>query len=695
MRTRVSLCHRLTQGAGILSVVLIGMLAVSLHAAVDQASEWAPYRRGLTLFRLGQWREAGELWLTVSQQWYKAAPDSAAVKHAALAQLLATIALEKANDVRAYKSWGTALQYYLEGNTDWPKEQQTLKERLRKLRLGLQTLQAEGGQPGVSEDALLLLQLENAVAFSTYSGPKPGLQRQAAPPPSPPDSTTTRDYLPRPLAVIEHAQPPQASPSSAAAPAGPASPAGGQASPLPFGPGWRPPTPEAAQATPPSPLVPTVTGPAGAPGQAAPTPVSPEVPGPIRRTLIPLETPAAPAPSSAEPSAHPVPTVVTSPGPSASPSSPLDEEIARAAWRYFAANQQANTGMFNSVHTYPYTTLWDLGSSLAGLVAAEQLGLLDYGWFTKHLGRLLDTLAVLPLYNQELPNREYHTSTGKMVDLKNRLSNTGTGSGWSAVDIGRVLIWLKIIATWYPDFAKPVDQIVQRWNFTRLRQQQEMHGTWFDGQREIVWQEGRLGYEQYAATGYALWDIPLAKARDYDATRTVEILGVQLLYDTRNPAFLTSEPFCLAQMELGGIDDTFRHLTAALYRVQKRRWEDVNVLTAVSEDALDREPWFAYNTIYMQGHPWQAVTHKGQPCPGCKTLSTKAALAWAAIFPEAYSQRLRDKVKDLVHPTYGYYAGVYDNGPTNKALNINTNAIILETMLYVKRNGKPFITLQK
>ena len=88
MNERWPFCHRLAQGLGILPVVLIGMLAMSLHAAVDQVGEWAPYRRGLTLFRLGQWSEAGEMWLTVSQQWYKEAPDSAALQQAALARMI-------------------------------------------------------------------------------------------------------------------------------------------------------------------------------------------------------------------------------------------------------------------------------------------------------------------------------------------------------------------------------------------------------------------------------------------------------------------------------------------------------------------------------------------------------------------------------------------------------------------------------
>src|SRR5262249_49069031 len=155
---------------------------------------------------------------------------------------------------------------------------------------------------------------------------------------------------------------------------------------------------------------------------------------PLRRTLIPLSPPAEPSAALRSDATRPgaASMVDTSQAPAGSPLAAMDQEMARIAWQYFAANQQSNTGMFNAVHNYPFTTLWDLGSALAGLVAAEQLGLLDSGQFATDLGLLLDTLAVLPLYHQELPNREYDTRTGRMVDVKGRPSNIG--SGWSTLD---------------------------------------------------------------------------------------------------------------------------------------------------------------------------------------------------------------------------------------------------------------------
>lgn len=417
--------------------------------------------------------------------------------------------------------------------------------------------------------------------------------------------------------------------------------------------------------------------------------------------MIPVVPPAAPqedtpgTPGRDETSQSESPNMLSSDNdhPVQSPFAAADLDIARLAWRYFSANRHSETGLFNAVHNYPFTTMWDMASALAGLVAAEQLGIIDGAQFHQDSKRLLDTLVTLPLYNQELPNREYNAQTGKMVDLKNAPSQKG--SGWSAIDIGRLLIWLRIVAAWYPDLAYQVKQVVGRWKLDRLGHNQEMYGVLFNGRSESVRQEGRLGYEQYAATGFALWGMHLPKALDYSHMAYVDILGTTLPYDSRNLAFLTSEPFFLATLEVGGIDETFDPLVRDIYQVQKRRWETFGIWTAVSEDAIAREPWFVYNTIYMDGQAWHCVSHNGRPYPAYRSLSAKAAFAWSALYPDAYAQQLRQKVQELVHPQYGYYAGLFETGEVNKSFNINTNAVILEAMLYNQRGRRPFLQLPR
>jgi hypothetical protein len=164
-------------------------------------------------------------------------------------------------------------------------------------------------------------------------------------------------------------------------------------------------------------------------------------------------------------------------------------------------------------------------------------------------------------------------------------------------------------------------------------------------------------------------------------------------FDTRNNAYLTSEPFILSKMELNGLDKEFIRNILTIYQVQKRRWNKTDILTAVSEDSVNQRPWFVYNCILYDGEPWVCVDHKGRPQPRLRNLSTKAAIAWSAIFQDDYSRRLRRAVVSAKHPRYGFYGGIFEDGKINKSRNINTNAVILEAMLYLKMGRMPFMPL--
>ena len=47
-----------------------------------------------------------------------------------------------------------------------------------------------------------------------------------------------------------------------------------------------------------------------------------------------------------------------------------DIQLARTAWRYFQKNR-LSTGLVSSAADFPSTTMWDVGSQLAGMVAAR------------------------------------------------------------------------------------------------------------------------------------------------------------------------------------------------------------------------------------------------------------------------------------------------------------------------------------
>jgi hypothetical protein len=361
-------------------------------------------------------------------------------------------------------------------------------------------------------------------------------------------------------------------------------------------------------------------------------------------------------------------------------------EIAAIAWRYFESNLRPATGWFDSVKGYSFTTMWDLASGIAAVACAEKLGLIPAERASELLGRALGTLNTLKLYGAELPNREYNTAHATMSGP----GTPGKGTGWSALDVGRLLVWLKIVEQWHPEQANLIRATVSGWKFGRLAKDQEMFGIYNTGLREQYRQEGRLGYEQYSASGFELWSVPMKHAKDYAETEPVQVLGIELRADKRNLPHLTSEPFLLAAFELGALDPQFTQLTENMYQVQQRQWKATGAITAVSEDSLDRVPWFTYFDVYYQGRTWQCRNHAGEPSQTGCGFSTKAALGWSSLFEDDYARLLDQTARALASPG-GYIAGLYPDGKQNAVLNVNTNAAILEAMLFRRRGKRPFV----
>jgi hypothetical protein len=121
-----------------------------------------------------------------------------------------------------------------------------------------------------------------------------------------------------------------------------------------------------------------------------------------------------------------------------------------------------------------------------------------------------------------------------------------------------------------------------------------------------------------------------------------------------------------------------------MYRAQEERFRKTGIPTAVTEDHLDRPPYFAYNAVYSDGKTWNTVTEKGESLPALRTLSVKAAFGWHALYQSEYTARLIDAVADLHDEDKGWYAGRYEaDGSANRALTANTNAVVLESLAYI------------
>ncbi|HEX9242918.1 MAG TPA: DUF3131 domain-containing protein [Anaeromyxobacter sp.] len=370
------------------------------------------------------------------------------------------------------------------------------------------------------------------------------------------------------------------------------------------------------------------------------------------------------------------------------PVPPADLDAARTAWRYFERNTDPASGLVRSVEGYPSATAWDVGSSLLAALAAGELGLVSDADLDARVGALLQTLASQPLYAGALPNKAYDTASGRMTDYRNQPAPAGIG--YSAIDVGRLVSALVLLGELHPRHRPAIERVLARWDACRVVRGGELHGAHVgaDGKPHVT-QEGRLGYEQYAAKAFALLGQDVSAARRYDRFATeVSILGVRVPRDRRDARrygavdAVVTEPWVLDAFEFG-LEPGAAPLARMIFDVQKRRWERTGTVTALSEGHLDRPPWFVYDAIWADGRPWRTVSPEGAPVTGLRALSTKAALALAALYPDdPYAAVLRSEVARARNPERGWFAGVYEDGRLNRSLNANTNGVILEAALY-------------
>jgi hypothetical protein len=246
----------------------------------------------------------------------------------------------------------------------------------------------------------------------------------------------------------------------------------------------------------------------------------------------------------------------------------------------------------------------------------------------------------------------------------------------------------------HPQYAKQAKAVTALWRPEHIVRDGELVGGRVDkdGATEPV-QEGRLGYEQYAAKAFALIGLKATKALDYTRQMAlVEVEGIKVAYDRRSPAefgahnYVISEPYVLDGLEFGW-DATSRELAWRVFLAQQRRFERTGVLTAVTEDHLDKKPHFVYNTVYSSGKVWNTITDTGADASAYRCLAVKAAFGWYALIGNDYTRKLIEAVAPLNDPTRGWLGGLYEaTRQPNKSINANTNAVVLQSLAFIE-NG--------
>ncbi|WP_420473277.1 DUF3131 domain-containing protein [Noviherbaspirillum sp. ST9] len=379
--------------------------------------------------------------------------------------------------------------------------------------------------------------------------------------------------------------------------------------------------------------------------------------------------------------------------------------MARVAWKYFENNLHKESGLVNAVDGYPSTTMWDTASYIAAIVSAVELGIIPRKEAHDRLAAVIQTFNRMAFFRDELPNKVYHAKTVEKVDYTNKPGEIG----FSAIDLGRLLIWLKIVKERYPEHAEGIDRFVLRWKFDNIVDKTgTLFGARLNEQKKVEYvQEGRLGYEEYAAKGFELWGIGTELASKPEPYEIITAHCVDVPFDSRDPRkthqhnYVVSESYVLDGVEfnwdLAQDRDTSdrRHshewmeeFAHRVYQAQENRHRDTGIVTARSEHQLDQEPYFVYDTVYTDGFAWNTITDTGKHVPQFAAVSLKAALGMWVLWKSEYTDLLFQKIVNTYDPAKGYFEGILENGKGPiKTFTANNNGIMLESLLY-KAQGK-------
>ncbi|MEE2945138.1 MAG: DUF3131 domain-containing protein [Pseudomonadota bacterium] len=361
------------------------------------------------------------------------------------------------------------------------------------------------------------------------------------------------------------------------------------------------------------------------------------------------------------------------------------ERAVEIAWQYIVQNTRPETGLVDSVAGFPSTTLWDQGSYLFALIGARELGAIDEEEFDRRAKALLKSLGDLPLFDGKLPNKAYDTRSLAMVNYQNEVSENGIG--WSALDVCRLLMAFRSLERLVPHYGAEIRSLLSGWDLAAMAKNGELWGAAIEDGEIVYLQEGRMGYEQYAARAAAMWGLDVFGAMSGQRVlQWVDVLGVEVPTDRRDAKRFTaispilSEPYLLQAFEIG-LDSETQIYASRVYQAQENRYQRTGQLTSVSEDHVDQDPYFLYSSVMSDGAAWAVVTETGYPYPELRTISTKASFGWNALFSTEYSNKLVEHIYDLGKPDKGWPAGVYESdGRVNDVYTLNTNAVIIEAV---------------
>jgi len=328
--------------------------------------------------------------------------------------------------------------------------------------------------------------------------------------------------------------------------------------------------------------------------------------------------------------------------------------------------------------------MWDTASALAAIYVAGELGLIPADETQRRIRRAVEAIGHLKLFRGTCANKAYNTATLALVNYANQPGEIGC----SAIDNGRLLLWLRLLQHSFPDLSRPLADAVNHLNAKVFVRDGALYGPEPAG-RAVLWrQEGRLGYEEYAARGFGALGFDIASAARAAPYAITRVDGVPILHDYRDRQnsggsnYVVTEGVTLEEIELGW-DSGWKQLAADMvYAAQEQRFTRTGILTARSEHQLAAAPNFVYDTVFADRRPWATLSATGGAHSAAAAVSFKAAMAMWAIWPSTYTDRLYRAVAAAAQDARGLREGTLESGASIWVHTANNNGIILEALLY-------------
>ena len=387
------------------------------------------------------------------------------------------------------------------------------------------------------------------------------------------------------------------------------------------------------------------------------------------------------------------------------PARPYEDEVssaerdilmddAKSAWSYFEQLTNPDTGLVpatawledDKVQSYNFSTMWDTGSLILAILSAHSIGLLSNAEFAERTGAVLGGLATGIFDGLRLP--------------KGLASTNGKASGdddYNASDTARLLVSLHLLQK-YAQKDLGIEGILSSWDLVETIRD----GTPLTVRGGRLVSSYRSNYAGYIARAFGLWGYPVVSPYSEPEPGSPFDRGVHILHDVAEFGPIGAEPHLLEAIELGASDLVIA-ASEALFAAQVEEYQATGKLVCVSEGPINREPWFVYQGFQIgedRGH-WTVETL--DPSPRFKTkgfiravdmINSKGAFLWSAYRPSEYNDLLIGHIREkAMSSVLGFNPGVFSvTGETDQAYSdINTNAVILQSIAYRLNRGKPCV----